>query len=115
MYKAKHDLKSRIYDNTLAEIRHRYPTRFPRGNFKQPKIISKATSFVISSRWSKIWNNYLHGFEKPILFLPLFLNKLKNQLLEFRDELALSLTKRIAIDPRDRNLHTLPTILCTPL
>ena len=45
-------------------------------------MITKATSFVISSRGSKIWNNYPHEFEQMILFLPLPLNKLKNKLLE---------------------------------
>ena len=45
-------------------------------------MITKATSFVISSLGSKTWNNYLHEFEQMILFLPLPLNKLKNKLLE---------------------------------
>ena len=80
MYKAKHNLNPRVFDNTFTEIHHRYPTRFSRSNFKQPNIITKATSFVISSRGSKIWNNYLHEFERKILSLPLFLNKLKNNI-----------------------------------
>ena len=88
IYKAKHNLNPRVFDNTFTEIHHRYPTRFSRSNFKQPKIITKATSFVISPRGSKIWNNYLHEVEKKILSLPLFLNKLKNKLLESEDELA---------------------------
>ena len=54
MYKAKHNLNPRVFDNTFTEIHHRYPTRFSRSNFKQPKVITKATSFVISSRGSKI-------------------------------------------------------------
>ena len=86
--KAKHNLNPRVFDNTFTEIHHKYPTRFSRSDFKQPKIITKATSFTISSRGSKIWNNYLHEFEKKILSLPLFLNKLKNKLLESEDELA---------------------------
>ena len=49
MYKAKHNLNPRVFDNTFTEIHHRYPTRFTRSNFKQPKIITKTTSFVISS------------------------------------------------------------------
>ena len=87
MYKAKHNLNPRVCGNTFTEIHNRYPTRFSRGNFKQPKIITKATSFVISTRGAKIWNNYLYEFEKMILSLPLFLNKLKNKLLESEDEL----------------------------
>ena len=78
IYKAKHNLNPRVFDNTFTEIRHRYPTRFSRSNFKQPKIITKATSFAISSCGSKIWDNYLHKFEKKKkLSLPLFFNKLK--------------------------------------
>ena len=85
---AKHNLNPRVFDNTFTETHHRYPTRFSRSNFKQPKIITKATSFAISSRGSKICNNYLHEFEKNILSLPLFLNELKHKLLESEDELA---------------------------
>ena len=76
MYKSKHNLNPRVFDNTFTEIHHRYPTRFSRSNFKQPKMITKTTSFAISSRGPKIWNNYLHEFEKKIS-LPLFLHKLK--------------------------------------
>ena len=54
MYKVKRNLNPRAFDNSFAEIHHRYPTRFSRSNFKQPKVITKATSFVISSRGSKI-------------------------------------------------------------
>ena len=104
MYKAKYNLNPRVFGNAFAQIHHRHPARLSRSNFKQPKIITEATSFVISSRWSKIQNNYLHEFEKPILFLPLFLNKVKNKQLEFGGELAFFLTKQIAIDPRDINL-----------
>ena len=88
MYKAKHNLKPRAFDKTLREIHHKHPTRFSRRNFKQPKIITKATSFDISSRGSKIWDNYLHEFEKEILSLPLFLNKLKNKIQKSEDQLA---------------------------
>ena len=88
MYKAKHNLNPRVFDNAFTEIHDRYPRRFSRSNFKQPKIITKVTSFAISSSGSKIWNNYLHEFEKKILSLPLSFNKLKNKLLEFEDESA---------------------------
>ena len=77
MYKSKHNLNPRVFDNTFTEIHHGYPTRFSRSNFKQPKIITKATSFAISSCGSKIWDNYLHKFEKKKISLPLFFNKLK--------------------------------------
>ena len=63
IYKAKHNLNSGIFYNTCTESHHRYPTRFSRSNFKQPKIINKATYSVISFLGSKIWNNYLHEFE----------------------------------------------------
>ena len=49
MYKAKHNLNPRVFENTFTEIHHRYPTRFTRSNFQQPKIITKTTSFAISS------------------------------------------------------------------
>ena len=88
MHKAKRNLNPRVFDNTFTEIHHRYPTGFSRSNFNQPKLITKATRFAISSHGSKIWNNYLHQFEKKILSLPLYLNKLKNKLLESEDELA---------------------------
>ena len=86
LYKARHNLNRRVFNNAFTEIHHRYPTMFSRNNFKQPKIITKATSFVISSRESKILSNYLHEFEKTILFSPLFLNKLENKLLESEDK-----------------------------
>ena len=86
MYKSKHNLKPRVFDNTFTEIYHGYPTRFSRSNFKLPKTITKTTSFAISSRGPKIWNNYLHEFEKKSL--PLFLQKLKIKLLESEDELT---------------------------
>ena len=54
MYKAKHMLNPRVFDNTFTEIHHRCPTRFSRSNLKQPKIVAKATSFAISSFGSKI-------------------------------------------------------------
>ena len=49
LYKAKHNLNPRVFDDKFTEIHHRYPTRFSRGNFKQPEIITKATKFAISS------------------------------------------------------------------
>ena len=85
MYKSKHNSNPRVFDNTFTEIHHGYPTRFSKSYFKQPKLITKTTRFVISSRGPKIWNNYLHEFEKKTL--PLFLLKLKIKLLEY-DELA---------------------------
>ena len=87
MYKSKRNLNPRLFDNTFTEIHHGYSTRFSRSNFKQPKIITKTISFAISSCGPKIWNNYLHEFEKKN-FLPLFLHKLKIKLLESKDELA---------------------------
>ena len=64
MYKSKHNLNPRVFDNMFTEIHRRYPTRFSRSNFKQPKMITNTTSFAIYSRGQKVWNNYLHEFEK---------------------------------------------------
>ena len=88
MIKGKHNLNPRVSDNTFTEIHHRHPTSFSRSNFKQPKIITKATSFAIFSRVSKFWNNNLHDPKNTILSLPLFLKKLKNELRESKDELT---------------------------
>ena len=88
MYQSKHNLNPRAFDNTFTEIHHGYPTMFSRSNFKQPKIITKTTSFAISCRGPRIWNNHLHKFEKKILSLPLFLQKLKIKLLESEDKLT---------------------------
>ena len=87
MLKAKHNVNPRVFDNTFTEIHHRYLTKFSRTNFKQPKTVAKTTNIVISSRGSKIWNNYLHELKKKILSFPLFLNKSKN-ILESENELA---------------------------
>ena len=87
MYKSKHNLNPRMFDNTFTEIHQGYPTRFSRSNFKQPKIITKTTSFAISSCGPKIWNNCLHEFEKK-LSLSLFLHKLKIKLLESEFQLT---------------------------
>ena len=76
-----------MFDNTFTEIHHGYPTRLSRSNFKQP-IATKITSFAIFSSGPKIWNNYLHEFEKKYLSLSLFLHKLKIKLLESEDELT---------------------------
>ena len=86
MYKSKNISNSRAFDNMFTKIHHRYPIRFSRRNFKQPKIITKTTSFAISFRGPKIWNNYLHEFQKKKM--PLFLHKLEIKLLESEDELA---------------------------
>ena len=59
LYKAKHNLNPVVFNSTITETHHRYPTIFSKTNFKQPKIITKVTRFVISSCGSKIWNNYL--------------------------------------------------------
>lgn len=67
--KSEHDLNPWLFDNTFTEIRHRQATRFSGGNFKQPNIITKATSFDISCG-SKISNNYLHESGEKILSLP---------------------------------------------
>ena len=56
-------------------------------NNKKKLPVTKTTSFAISSRGQKIWNNYLHEFEKKVS-LALFLRKLKIKLLESEDELA---------------------------
>ena len=68
IYKSKHNLNPKVFDNTFIEIHQGYPTRFSKSNFKQPKIITKTTSFSISSSGPKIWNNYIHEFEKKIIF-----------------------------------------------
>ena len=68
MYKSKHNFNPRVFDNTFPEIHHGYPTRFSRSNFKQPKMITKTTSFAIASRGPKFWNKYLHEFEKKNIF-----------------------------------------------
>ena len=88
MYKTKNNSNPRIFDKMFREIHHKYPTRFSRNNFEQPRIITKTTSFAISSRGAKIWNSYLGEHEKMILSLPLFLSKLKKKLLESEDELT---------------------------
>ena len=59
LYKAKHNLNPVLFNSTITEIHHRYPTIFSKTNFKQPKIITKVTRFIISPCGSKIWNNYL--------------------------------------------------------
>ena len=87
MYKSKHNLNPRMFDNTFTEIHQGYPTRFSRSNFKQPKIITKTTSFAISSCGPKIWNNCLHKFKKK-LSLSLFFHKLKMKLLESEFQLT---------------------------
>ena len=85
MHKTKHNLNSRLFVNAFTEIGQKSPTSFPKSNFKQPKIVTKATSFVISSEGSKIWNNYLPIW-KPFFFfffenaIPLFLSELKHKL-----------------------------------
>lgn len=88
MYQAKHNLSQEYLGNTFTEFYDRYPPKFYRRHFKQPKIITKATSFVISSLGSKTWNNYLHEFEQMILFLPLPLNKFKKNLLDPEYDMA---------------------------
>ena len=91
MYKSKNILNSRAFENMFTKIHHRYPIRLSRRNFKQPKIITKTTSFAISFCGPKIWNNYLHEFQQQQQQqqkLPLFLHKLEIKLLESEDELA---------------------------
>ena len=68
MYKSKHNLNPKVFDNTFTEIHHRDPTKFTRSNFKQSKIITKNNSFAISSCGPKILSDYLHEFEIKIIF-----------------------------------------------
>ena len=102
-------LNPRVFASMFTEILQKYLTRFSSSNFKQPKVITKATSFAISSGGSNIWKSYLHEFGKTILSLPLILNELKNKLLEFEDELAFFQANQIEIDHGDINLRTLPS------
>ena len=73
MYIAKHYLNPTVLDNMCKKIHHRYPTRFPRSNFKHSKIITKVTSLYISFRWSKILKNYLHESDQRFCLYIYFL------------------------------------------
>ena len=42
MHKTKHNLNSRVFVNTFTEIGQKSPTNFPKTNFKQRKIVTKA-------------------------------------------------------------------------
>ena len=94
MYKSKHNLNLKGFGNTFTENHQGYPARFSRSNFKQPKMIIKTTTFGISSRGLKIWNNYLHEFEKKKIFA-FISSKIEIKLLESEDELAFFLTSKL--------------------
>ena len=59
IYKIKHDTNPSVFAKVLKEIHHNYPNRISENSFKQPKAITKTTSFAISSHGPKIWSNYL--------------------------------------------------------
>ena len=65
---------------------HKYPTQFPKNNFKYIKYSLTITKHSISARGPKIWNEFLTKEEKEIQSHSIFLRKIKTKLLESDNE-----------------------------
>ena len=48
MHKQKLNKNPKIFVNSFNKIKHKYPTRYSQNNYKQPKLKTRNTSFVIN-------------------------------------------------------------------
>ena len=81
MHKHKLNKNTKIFANLFNKKEHKYPRRYSRNNYKQPKLRTKNTSFTINYWGPYLWNKCLDDNEKVILSIPLFSSIIKRKLL----------------------------------
>ena len=79
--KRKLNKNPKVFVNPLSQIEHKYPTRYSRNKYKQPKLQTRNTSFAINYWEPYLWNKCLDDNEKVILSMPLFSSIIKTKLL----------------------------------
>ena len=81
MFKTKHGLSPKTFDNHFFEIRHKYGTRFSENNFVVPKFKLKLSTYSIRYRGPYLWNNFLSDDIKRKNTLEKFKSESKRLLL----------------------------------
>ena len=82
MHKHKLNENPKIFVNSSNKLEYKYPRRYSRNNYKQPKLKTRNTSFAINYRGPYLWNKCLDDNEKVILSMPLFSRIMKRKLLD---------------------------------
>ena len=85
-HKHKLNKNPKIVANSFNKIEYKYPTRYSRNNYKQPKLKTKNTSFAINYRGPYLWNKCLDDNEKVILSMSLFSSIIIRKLLDAENE-----------------------------
>ena len=86
MHKQKPNENPKIFVNSFNKIEHKYPARYYRNNYKQPKPKTRNTSFAINYQGPYLWNKCLDDNENVILSMPLFSSIIKRKLLYAENE-----------------------------
>ena len=86
MHEHKLNKNPKIFANSFNMIEHKYPTKYSRNNYKQPKLKTKNTSFAINYWGLYLWNKCLDDNEKVILSMLLFSSIIKRKLLDIENE-----------------------------
>ena len=86
MHEHKLNKNPKIFANSFNIIEHKYPTKYSRNNYKQPKLKTKNTSFAINYWELYLWNKCLDDNEKVILSMLLFSSIIKRKLLDIENE-----------------------------
>ena len=86
MHKHKLNKNPKIFVNSFNKIEHKYPTRYSRNNYKQPKLKTKNTSFAINYWGLYLWDKCLDDDKKVILSVPLCSNIIKRKVLDAENE-----------------------------
>ena len=81
MFKVRNNLAPQVFKNSFECIEHNFQTRFRINNFRQPRRITKKTSFAISKRGPLLWNEILTNSIKEYTSLNLFKFKTKEFIL----------------------------------
>ena len=88
MHKYKLNKNPKMFVNSFNKIEHKYPTRYSRNNYKQPKLKTRNTSFAINYWGPYLWNKCLDDNEKVIPSMPLFPSIIKRKLLDAENEIS---------------------------
>lgn len=88
MFKVKNKLAPQTFHNSFEQINHNFPTRFRENNLRQPRIVTQRTSFAISKRGPRLWNNFLDGDLKKLTSLCVFKQCVKNFIAKFENEVT---------------------------
>ena len=86
MHKHKLNKNPKIFVDSFNKTEHKYPARYSRNNYKQPKLKTRNSSFAINYRGPYLWNKCIDDNEKVILSMPLLSSIIKRKLLYAENE-----------------------------